>query len=277
MSAIASPAYELIIEDRDNFARPSEIRGQCAFEDAQSFLVTVSLINAAALMFTLYQAFQARNLSTEFAESQFIFRALVAIVMVVFVGGPVLLLARDNANAFVFVASAIIFVSCCVTLLLIFLPKIHFLIESKKKKSRQKVHISGLERSVDLGEETNFRESSIEDLEAYTGVRILTTKTAEELRVEVEELKKLLNAAYKRTDVEENSREPGGAGHRCSSVKSMPPRLSLTNNVKGIDTLSDSQESATHHVKTVDFAGEMTEITQIEKKSEGSIDSFDTS
>ena len=196
MTALSPPEYEMIVENEDSFGRPDEIRGQCDFSVSYAYIGSVSLVNAAALLFTIIQAVKARNLSMEFAESAQIFRALVAIIMVMFVGGPVLLLSRDNANTLLFVASAIIFVACASILLLLFVPKIQFWLNAKKQKGNRRLYISGIEMSRPSTASAAY-DSTVEDddehtTEEFTGMKILTTKTREELLKENEALKRLL-------------------------------------------------------------------------------------
>jgi len=196
MTALSPPQYEMIVENTDSFGRPDEIRGQCDFSVSYAYIGSVSLVNATALLFTIVQAVKARNLSMEFAESAQIFRALMAVTMVMFVGGPVLLLSRDNANTLLFVASAIIFVACSSVLLLLFVPKIQFWLNATKHKGNRRLHISGIEMSRP-STASNAYESTVEDdeehtTEEFTGIKILTTKTREELLKENEALKRLL-------------------------------------------------------------------------------------
>ncbi len=203
MSAIAPPQYEIVVENEDSFGRPNEIRGQCNFEQSYPYVASVCLVNFGALLFTIVEAVKARNLSMEFAESAQIFRALITITMVLFVGGPVLLLSRDNANTFLFVVSAIIFVASTSILLLLFVPKIRFWMDSKKKTDTRRIHISGIDASerMNTSQYSLPTDSFIEfDVDAensaeFTGMKILTTKTPEELLKEVEVLKRLLRQA----------------------------------------------------------------------------------
>lgn len=199
MSALVPPEYEMVVESEDLFGRPEEVRGQCDFSDSYAYIGTVCLVNLAALFFTIVQAVKAQNLSMEFAESAQIFRAVVAITMVLFVGVPVLLLSRDNANTFVFVASAIIFVASTSIQLLLFLPKIKFWMEAKKKDAERRLHISGIDFSVggmnSIQTDCYDDDDDTESTEEFTGMKILTTKSPEELVREVEVLKRMLRQA----------------------------------------------------------------------------------
>jgi hypothetical protein len=192
MTALATAYWEIVVDLEDEFGRPSVTYGQCSSETRTVYLSILGAINFSALCCAVFQAYRARHLSTEFAESQYIFMALLVILLALFVGGPVLLLARDNANAFVFVASAIIFVSCCSILLLLFLPKRQYLKKLRKETnestSKSKVHISGLFSLDDKGCESNY----LENTEEFIGMKVLTTKSLRELVEENDELKRRL-------------------------------------------------------------------------------------
>jgi hypothetical protein len=215
MSGLSPTDYELIVESYDEFGRPEEIRGQCTFKESLPYVLSVCVINFGALLFTIAEAFKARNLSTEFAESIQIFRALLTITITIFVGGPVLLLARDNANTFLFVASAIIFVGCLSVLLLMFVPKIRVLRESLRNRlSRARLHISGLETGgsgLDARSVTSRDngDGDGDDTEEFTGIKILTTKTPEELLKEIKTLKMLLRRARAEKREEDPAEEAG--------------------------------------------------------------------
>ena len=186
MSIFGPSKYEIIVERINVFGQEEEIRGQCTYGDAYPYLIAVGALCFAKLIFAFSQAYQARTMSTEFAESKSIFQALNAMIMVLFVGGPVLGIAPENANAFAFVGSAITFVTCASMLLLMFIPKIiaHKKDQMMEKRpSRRRItRISGLDLS------------GYEQSEDLTGIKILTTKTPEQLLQEVEQLKGLLAA-----------------------------------------------------------------------------------
>lgn len=191
MTALAPSTYVIIVENKDVLGRPDEIRGQCDYMKSLPYLAAVVATNVAALLCTVLQAFRARNLSTEFAESASIFRALAAIVLVVFVGGPVLLLSRDNVNTFVFVGSALLFVTSTSILMLLFIPKIQHMRDHKRRTAskRNLVHVSGVSLPAGLSRASDVSE------DGAAGIRILTTKTPEELVKELDELRQLLRRA----------------------------------------------------------------------------------
>jgi len=80
----------------------------------------------------LFQAWRARHLSTEFAESKYIAIALLISVSVGLFSMPVLALSQGNPNIDTFVNTIINSVLAGVTLCFIFVPKIMFHVKSKK-------------------------------------------------------------------------------------------------------------------------------------------------
>ena len=130
------------------------------------------VLNLGALCFCVQQAYQARRISLEYAESEYIFKSMMSILMFLLIGIPVLILAQDNREAYFFVSSAIIFLSSSLILLLIFLPKVQYL--KKQKNTKKSPTVSGIDSQVTLNEDT----TEVEDAE---GIKILSYKTQEEL------------------------------------------------------------------------------------------------
>ena len=180
MTGLHPAQWEERVISEDLFGRPVETYGSCARKQQLPFIIALSLVVGGALFFTIVQAYKARHLSTEFSETQNINQALIAIVMVCFVGVPGIALAKDNPNAHVFVTSAVTFVFCAVMLLFIFVPKIISL-KNQRKDEGKRIKITQ-DFSV-------FMTATDED---YEGMKILTTKSHMELARENEVLKQLL-------------------------------------------------------------------------------------
>ena len=162
-------------------------------------MLTLGVVNIGLLFFTSYEAYKARSLSTEFAESRYIFRVLVSILLVCFVGGPVLLLANENPNAYIFVGSAIIFVTSSSTLLWIFVPKILYARDPKSKRRKKATRVNF---SLSISHDSEGRGGSTERHWSSTyggsvdtgdggwgGERIITAATQKELAIENEWLR----------------------------------------------------------------------------------------
>jgi hypothetical protein len=155
-------------------------------------------MNVAVILLTLIEAWLARNLSTEFQESEYIFRVATMIVVLVCIGLPVIIMARGTPDACIFIASAVVFLICMDVLWMLFVPKMRY------KEKTTKLTISGLTLSSVQHEVLSFPASatsgngdvSDDDTTSHDGERILATKDRHELAEEVALLKKLLRAKH---------------------------------------------------------------------------------
>ena len=87
------------------------------------FYLTFS-VNLSVLVLACYQAFQARDIQSEFSEATYIGFAVFSFCQAILTGIPIVAVVKDIPEAFYLVATFLIFVLCMVVLLLIFLPKI---------------------------------------------------------------------------------------------------------------------------------------------------------
>jgi hypothetical protein len=115
---------ETVVVTQDPFDRNTETYGICGSDYAYIFLATLGMINLGCLLVAVFQAYQARSISTELQESGYIFTAMQFILIVSFIGIPVMVVARENVKAFYFIRAGIIFVVCTSILILIFIPKV---------------------------------------------------------------------------------------------------------------------------------------------------------
>lgn len=102
--------------------------GSCSVSGNVTWKVSLSLLavlNGAALFLANFQAYQARNLSTEYGESKYVAMAMASTLQVLLVGIPLLFLVNENPAANYFVRCTIVFVICISILTLIFIPKIY--------------------------------------------------------------------------------------------------------------------------------------------------------
>jgi len=113
-----------VVLTQDPFLRHVETYGVCRSEHDSVFLLILCLINLGSLLFALFQAYMARNISTDFQESNYIFLAMAFILLVFFIGFPVMIIAHDNVAASFFLKAGVVFVVCSTILLLIFIPKV---------------------------------------------------------------------------------------------------------------------------------------------------------
>jgi len=121
---------ETVIISQDVFGRPTETYGVCSSEHATTFLSVLGITNLGSLLYAVFQAWRARNISTELSESTYIFAAMALILVVSLFGIPIIIIVSSSSvrvAAFYFVTAGIIFVICSSLLCLIFIPKVRAL------------------------------------------------------------------------------------------------------------------------------------------------------
>ena len=150
----------------------------------------------------------------------------MSIMLVCVVGLPVILLAGESQDALFFVTLAIIFSSACSILLFIFVPKIYFLRQSKTKK-KEHVHVSGLMMATDhSGFSDAWRHSHTSDDDDHHdeshGMRVISSKTKEELLKENHNLKKETKKLSQKHDLLKE------ASKRWMTSMTMAPEMAST-------------------------------------------------
>merc|ERR1712032_471936 len=95
--------YEMKDTKYDRFGQTIEQYGLCTYDDALPFFIPTVVLNLGIVGLALSQAWRARHLSTEFAESKYIANALLIIILVVIFAIPVLILAQNDPNIDTFI------------------------------------------------------------------------------------------------------------------------------------------------------------------------------
>jgi hypothetical protein len=122
---VRSPPYFVRkVNAFDLYDRVIETKGTCSYRGVIPYAITLGVVLLGTLLFTVQQAYQARHISTEFAESEYIFLVLLAVFVVSILGIPVLFLVEENPSARFFTLASIIFLIDLSILLMIFIPKI---------------------------------------------------------------------------------------------------------------------------------------------------------
>jgi len=172
MSGFHPLSYTVETVKVDQFEQLEETYGHCVWTDPSAiwYIIVLSLLDVGSVIVSIVEAWKARNLATEFAESQYIFKMLVTILVVISLGGPILYITKDNPPAMLFVKSAVVFVVVCAVLLLMMVPKIMFYYKTKddKKGSTVRVTIGNLDltpsRTVPGGNANRNENNSIDSL-----------------------------------------------------------------------------------------------------------------
>jgi len=229
---------EMNIIAEDPFSRPVETYSHCGSNQPLPYLLSLAIVNLGAVVISVYQAYNARKISTEFSESKYIFRALTLVVLVCFIGIPVLIIASENTDAFFFVLSGIIFTICCAVLLLIFVPKI---INRNYKRKRTIVSESMGRNSTEFGRHSSYlnnrdsgafsvQESSGEVEDDCAGPKILHSPNRREvLEKKVKALKEENKTLKKRIKTLElkDCNEAFAAEYNDSALRSSTPKVQI--------------------------------------------------
>mmetsp|Transcript_7702 Transcript_7702/g.13558 ORF Transcript_7702/g.13558 Transcript_7702/m.13558 type:complete len:650 (+) Transcript_7702:302-2251(+) len=172
--------FRFYVTAEDRFSRPSSIYWRCEVEGHGEWMIPLTVLNFGILILSLVQAWQVRFLSTEFQETQSIYRVLSTMILVAFITVPVIILAQDNPDSKLFLTSATIFATCCSVQLLIFVPKYRYEKEQENKAATGQVRISGLE----------LQRDSTDASPSLDGEAILSEKSPQELVAELEKLQR---------------------------------------------------------------------------------------
>mmetsp|Transcript_18732 Transcript_18732/g.43366 ORF Transcript_18732/g.43366 Transcript_18732/m.43366 type:complete len:975 (-) Transcript_18732:205-3129(-) len=198
MTIYGQPVHEKSDLKLDIFDRPIETKTQCTYKKTSPFIYALIIGNMAMVGFAIFQAWVARHLSTEFAESKNIMYALLISFIVTIVVIPVSLLTEENPTVDTFVTVLMTFVISSDALLFIFLPKVQMVYKLQQEGTSSKLHFSGF--SVRTGSSGTTSGSA-------DGDRILTTKPSVELTVEIKSLQRNLKSLKrKERSFEENEK-----------------------------------------------------------------------
>mmetsp|Transcript_9051 Transcript_9051/g.21526 ORF Transcript_9051/g.21526 Transcript_9051/m.21526 type:complete len:714 (-) Transcript_9051:135-2276(-) len=111
-------------EGLDGWDRPISSYGTCQSENPLPYLIPLGLLNVLVLVFANWSAYEARSISSEFAESKYVGMAMASLFQALISGVPVLFLVQSSPQAFYMVLVFMIFVISSAILLLIFIPKL---------------------------------------------------------------------------------------------------------------------------------------------------------
>jgi len=132
-TAYAPLQWDRTILAYDDYDRPMSSIGTCSSDKTIPFSSTLIVINGLALVLALWQAYQARNITTEFSESKHIAMAMACIFQSFFFGIPVMIIVNGQPTPELFTVSAIIFVIVIAMLFLIFIPKMLIMRKGKEE------------------------------------------------------------------------------------------------------------------------------------------------
>ena len=118
--------YERIVGDGTDFwNREIESFGVCRSDKAPAFLAPLAVINFSVVAIACWQAFESRNIESEFAESKYIALSVASLFQAFLTGFPIVFIVKDDPKAYYLVLTLMIFVLSEAILLLIFCPKMY--------------------------------------------------------------------------------------------------------------------------------------------------------
>merc|ERR1711966_438221 len=172
----------------DDFGYAASTYSVCFSEHASIFIAALGVVNLGSVAFALVQAYQARNISTEYSESSYIFRAMAIILYGSFLGAPVLVISGPNIEAYYFVWVGLIFILASSIDVLIFLPKIRTMRKQKENGTPERPQWQRGEDGA-TRDKTEEKESGII---IYSSKNEVIKKENQRLKKENQELKHLL-------------------------------------------------------------------------------------
>ena len=238
MTVIGSVVYVRTDLTFDQFGRATESFGHCDFGTNKWYMIPIAFINVGFLFCSIYQAYAARHLSTEFSESKYIFKALLIMMLTIAIGVPVVALSYETPSAVAFISSAMITVVCMSVLAYIFWPKVAFVRKQQNgdgpttgpiltgvsgfnapagRKDTSSASVPENDRHGYDWTPSNRRSSS----ETEMGERIVTTKTAPQLAAIIHLLEK---------ELDEKDRLLKECEEKCSEDNQKDKGIVATNN-----------------------------------------------
>lgn len=158
----------------DGWNRIISTYGACRSRRVELFLIPLALVNLGVLVLANHQAYLARRIKSEFAESKYIAASMVSLLQAVITGVPILFVVKNSPQAFYLVMVFMMFAICMGVLLMIFIPKMLLAKKFMKRTEqsqrqvlsraiRQSVYLgatSGGERSGGMTTETKLRRNA---------------------------------------------------------------------------------------------------------------------
>eukprot|EP00586_Coscinodiscus_wailesii_P021703 CAMPEP_0172519418 /NCGR_PEP_ID=MMETSP1066-20121228/291408_1 /TAXON_ID=671091 /ORGANISM="Coscinodiscus wailesii, Strain CCMP2513" /LENGTH=674 /DNA_ID=CAMNT_0013302005 /DNA_START=692 /DNA_END=2716 /DNA_ORIENTATION=- len=150
----------------DVYGRSTASYGRCDFSQSYIYAAILAVFNFTVLGIANYQAYCARNVSTDLSENKYITISMVCITQVFMLGLPILLLVEDKINVSYFCKVIIIFLATESTLLLIFVPKI-----MKQKQIKEKPEGTGQQVNTQMRATRKYQVPVYETSEVNSTLR----------------------------------------------------------------------------------------------------------
>jgi hypothetical protein len=140
---VAPLRWERVIMEEDIFGQPVESRGTChnAVNNGErkemAFFFSYGAVNVAALLFSNYQSYRARDLPSEFNETFYLAMTNLVILEGLLLGAPILFVVGDDPTSFMLIRGLLVSIICFAVLLPMFVPKF-----TQAKDEKEKRHVA---------------------------------------------------------------------------------------------------------------------------------------
>ena len=98
-TALAPLHVETEILAVDLFDRAVQTHDYCYSDGMLPYIICLGVLNFIALFLAFYESYRAKDVPLEYAESKYIFRAMACILLVCFIGIPIMVIAYENPSA----------------------------------------------------------------------------------------------------------------------------------------------------------------------------------
>lgn len=125
-------------DSKDAFDRTTETYATCTSDKSLPFVIVIIVVNLGALLLANFQAYQARDIQTEYQESRYVAISMASILQAWCMGIPIMIVVKEAPQAKFFVEAGIIFVTCTAVLLLVFTPKLLAVRSDRRKEEEER-------------------------------------------------------------------------------------------------------------------------------------------
>ena len=131
---------------------PTESIGRCTSDHFGAFAGSCAAFIALCLVYALRICYKTRNIPIEFSESKYIAMSIFFLFQLLILGIPILVIARENTDAYFMVMCLILFLMSFGTTLLIFVPKF---VAHRRRSGRLSSLMMTAARSIAMREVVN--------------------------------------------------------------------------------------------------------------------------
>jgi len=135
---LIDPIYYVRTDDKgtDAWNRVTGTYGTCVADNPLPYILPLVILNLSTLILANYEAYRARNIQGEFAESKYIGYCMLAMLQTALLGAPILAMVKEFPEVWYFTLCAMLFVICMVILCVIFVPKVQVANEFRRMSCR---------------------------------------------------------------------------------------------------------------------------------------------